>query len=68
LRRLQSAQLTQFLKDPERSIADEAIRAIHDLNLTNALPAVAELLGTGLENGLAEDRNRARRLASWNCA
>jgi len=62
LRRLQSAQLTKFLQDPDRSIADEAIRAIHDLNLTPALPAVAGMLGIGLENGLAGDRNQP---AGW---
>jgi hypothetical protein len=62
LRRLQNAQLAKFLHDPDRSIADEAIRAIHDLSLTKALPAVAGLLGTGLENGLVEDRNQP---AGW---
>jgi quinoprotein glucose dehydrogenase len=62
LRRLQSAKLAGFLSDPDRSIADEAIRAIHDLNLVDALPQVASLLGVGLEAGLAEDRNQP---AGW---
>jgi quinoprotein glucose dehydrogenase len=62
LRRLQSEQLRVFLQDPDRSVSDEAVRAIHDLNLTKALPDVAALLGQGVDSGLAEDRNQP---AGW---
>jgi quinoprotein glucose dehydrogenase len=44
LRRLKSPQLTKFIKDSDPKVADEAIRAIVDMNLVAERPAVAELL------------------------
>ncbi|MEO8614967.1 MAG: HEAT repeat domain-containing protein, partial [Luteolibacter sp.] len=44
LRRLNSPDLTAFIHDPDPKVADEAIRAICDLNLVGQRPAVAVLL------------------------
>lgn len=44
LRKLKSPGIAIFLKDRESSIADEAIRAIHDERINEARPAVAALL------------------------
>jgi quinoprotein glucose dehydrogenase len=46
LRRLKHTGLTQFINDPDPTVADEAIRAIQDLDLTAARPDVAKLLDT----------------------
>ncbi len=45
LRRLGSAEVARFLDDPEPNIADEAARAIHDVPIPEALPALAARLG-----------------------
>ncbi|MEO5715231.1 MAG: c-type cytochrome [Luteolibacter sp.] len=44
LRRLNSPDLTAFIRDADPKVADEAIRAICDLNLVGQRPAVAMLL------------------------
>lgn len=44
LRELISAQLTHFLGDEDKLIVTEAARAIYDLNIAEALPALAEVL------------------------
>jgi len=44
LRRLQSEALTIFLADPEPRVRQEAARAIYDLPLESAFPALADLL------------------------
>ena len=44
LRRLLSPGLIHFFFDHESEVADEAIRAVHDLPIENARPAVAALL------------------------
>ena len=44
LRRRADASVSRFLHDPAPVVADEAIRAIHDLSLEAARPAVAALL------------------------
>lgn len=44
LRRQADPSLASFLADPDPRVADEAIRAIQDLDLTDARPAVAKLL------------------------
>ncbi len=44
LRRLKSPQLSKFIQDSDPKVADEAIRAIVDMNLVAERPAVAELL------------------------
>jgi quinoprotein glucose dehydrogenase len=43
LRRHEDARVAQFLQDPDPSIVVEAARAIHDLDLRDALPALAAL-------------------------
>lgn len=43
LRRMDSADVTLFLKDKEPAIVREAVRAVHDRRITAALPAVAEM-------------------------
>ncbi|MEE2665993.1 MAG: PVC-type heme-binding CxxCH protein [Myxococcota bacterium] len=43
LRRHQDARVARFLFDPEPSLVVEAARAIHDLDLREALPALAAL-------------------------
>ena len=44
LRRLKSTQLTSYIKDSDPKVADEAIRAIVDMNMIAERPAVAALL------------------------
>lgn len=44
LRRMKSPMLQEFVIDANSKVADEAIRAIHDLMLEEVRPAVAELL------------------------
>lgn len=44
LRRLKSPMLQEFVSDANGKVADEAIRAIHDLMLEHSRPAVADLL------------------------
>ncbi len=44
LRRIKSPMLQEFVTDVTPRVADEAIRAIHDLFLETSRPAVAELL------------------------
>ncbi|MEX0742502.1 MAG: HEAT repeat domain-containing protein, partial [Phycisphaeraceae bacterium] len=44
LRRHQDARLTQFLDDVEPHIVREAATAIYDMNVTDAMPALASLL------------------------
>ncbi len=44
LRRFHSPLLAQFLVDDDPRVADEAIRAIHDLSIERARPAIAALL------------------------
>ncbi len=43
LRRAEAAGLTAFLEDPDRAVRFEVVRAIHDLPIPAALPAVAAL-------------------------
>jgi len=43
LRRLKSEKIEQFLADADPKIVDEAARAIHDENITAAMPALAKL-------------------------
>ena len=43
LRMSESPLLTEFLNDPEIDVVVEAARAIHDLNITQAIPTLAEL-------------------------
>ena len=43
LRRLEHPRVADYLGDPEPAIAAEAIRAINDMGITTALPALAEL-------------------------
>ncbi len=45
LRRLKSAQVAAFLKDADQSVVLEAARAIHDVPIPEAMPALAALLG-----------------------
>ncbi len=44
LRRMESAKLASFLSDTEAKIAVEAARAIHDVNIEGAMPALSELV------------------------
>lgn len=44
LHRLKSPFAADFLEDPDKKIADEAIRTIHDLSLESVRPLVAALL------------------------
>jgi quinoprotein glucose dehydrogenase len=46
LRRLKSPLVAEFLRDPEDSVVLEAARAIHDKPVSEALPALAELVNT----------------------
>ncbi|HYE31130.1 MAG TPA: PVC-type heme-binding CxxCH protein [Methylomirabilota bacterium] len=46
LRRLEWPEIAVFLHDEDPQIVLEAARAIHDLNITNALPQLASLLGS----------------------
>ena len=46
LRRRNDASVARFLSDQSTVVADEAIRAIHDLNLEPGRPAVAALIDT----------------------
>jgi len=48
LRRLKSAQIAAYLADADDAVRFEAIRAINDLNLTAALPALAAAIGDRL--------------------
>ncbi len=45
LRRLQSPQVAAFLKDADPSVVLEAARAIYDMPIPEAMPALAALLG-----------------------
>ena len=45
LRRLKNAQVAVFLKDADQSVVLEAARAIHDVPIPEAMPALAALLG-----------------------
>jgi quinoprotein glucose dehydrogenase len=62
LRRLHSPRLAAFLDDPDRSIADEAARAIHDLPVPDALPALATRLGRDRDGGIPAERDHP---AGW---
>ena len=44
LRKLKSAELGRFLTDPAPEVALEAARAVHDLPINDAMPALAELI------------------------
>ena len=44
LRRMKSPDISNFIRDADPQVADEAIRAICDLDLKNQRPAVARLL------------------------
>lgn len=44
LRRLESPLLSRFLTDPDPAVVIEAARAIHDLSLASAMPALAALI------------------------
>ncbi|MEO7098523.1 MAG: c-type cytochrome, partial [Luteolibacter sp.] len=44
LRRMKSPNISIFVNDPDPKVADEAIRAICDLDMVNLRPAVAALL------------------------
>ncbi len=50
LRRLQRNELEEFLTDPSARVSTEAARAIHDLPVPGALPALAARLGSPLPN------------------
>ncbi len=77
LRRDKSALITGFLKDADESVVLEAARAIHDVPITAALPALADLVGTPtLKNARILERainanyrlggaDRARALATY---
>lgn len=43
LRRLEDVRIATFLTDPAQAVREEAIRAIYDLHLTEALPSLAKL-------------------------
>jgi quinoprotein glucose dehydrogenase len=45
LRRLKSPQVSAFLKDADQSVVLDAARAIHDVPIPEAMPALAGLLG-----------------------
>ena len=45
LRRLKSPQVAAFLKDADQSVVLEAARAIHDVPIPEAMPALAAVLG-----------------------
>ncbi len=45
LRRLKSPQVAAFLKDADQSVVLEAARAIHDMPIPEAMPALAAVLG-----------------------
>ena len=60
LRRLKSAQVAVFLKDADQSIVLEAARAIHDVPIPEAMPALAALLG----DKRISDRNILLRLVN----
>ncbi len=78
LRRMKSPQLTQFLNDPNVQVAVEAARAIHDLEIEAALPALAELkvtpetpdallrrvMNANFRLGLAENAETVAKLAA----
>lgn len=54
LRRLSSPVVAAFLNDPNPLVVEEAARAIHDLPISPALPALAALLGQpGLSDAIA---------------
>ena len=44
LRKLRDPRISYLLRDPDPSVRNEAIRAINDLNLVSALPALAALI------------------------
>lgn len=60
LRRLKSAQVAAFLKDADQSVVLEAARAIHDVPISEAMPALAGLLG---ERKIS-DRNTLLRIVN----
>jgi len=60
LRRLKSPQVAVFLKDTDQSIVLEAARAIHDVPIPAAMPALAAMLG---EKRIS-DRNILLRLVN----
>ena len=81
LRRLSNPGLSVFLNDPEQAVVEEAVRAIHDVSIPQALPSVAALLGQpGLSDPVArralsasfqagtEEAAEARRFARWKSA
>lgn len=55
LRRLKDPHLADFLKDADALVSNEAIRAIHDVPVEGARPAVAALL----DNYISKDNGRA---------
>jgi quinoprotein glucose dehydrogenase len=59
LRRLASPRLAEFLKDPDPDLAFEAGRAIHDVPVTAALGALADLL-----QGPCPERLRLRAMSA----
>jgi quinoprotein glucose dehydrogenase len=60
LRRLKSPQVAAFLKDADQSVVLEAARAIHDVPIPAAMPALAALLG----DKRISDRNILLRLVN----
>lgn len=50
LRRLESPTVVRFLNDGNELIVLEAVRAIHDLPMENAMPQVARLIDSGWKN------------------
>lgn len=69
LRRQGSARLREFLSDPEPAISREAVRAIHDLNLMDALTDVARGLDGVAAPREGDTRERLHHLrlinANW---
>lgn len=45
LRRLKSEEIAAFLKDPDEAVLLEVVRAIHDVPIEGAMPALAALAG-----------------------
>lgn len=52
LRKNRDSRLVRFLRDPDPKIAAEAVRAIHDLPLPEAFPALASLIETRIDSPL----------------
>lgn len=54
LRKLRDPQIAEFLQDPEKSLAYEAIRAINDLPLLSVEGELAGMIGDFLPGGVGE--------------